>query len=115
MSEDADIPSWAVRGSKVSYVGAEWTPERIAENCIRDPGGITRYPVHGGEYTIREVRVRFVSEFMEVLVGLLLDEIRNPCADAGGSANGEEMGFWIGGFRPLKRAKAERNMELEVS
>lgn len=106
-----DIPSWAVRGAKVVFVGGEYDP---ALNAIHDPAGVLKYPERGEAYTIREVRVRFVTEVMELIVGVLLDEIENPIAD-GGSATGEEMGFDVRDFRPLKRAKAERDMELEVS
>lgn len=93
-----DLPSWAVRGAKCVFVGGEFT----SETCkFGDPGGLLRFPVRGPVYTIREVRIRLVPEFgNEVVVGILLDEVRNPVAD-GGSAAGGEMAFDIREFRPL--------------
>jgi len=98
----SDIPSWAVRGSKVVCIEQGW--ERASAH-ISDPYGLITYPVYRTTYTIREVRVRYVSEHNEVLIGVLLDEIVNPIAE-GGSATGEEMGWDIRAFSPVKRASA---------
>jgi hypothetical protein len=101
-----DIPSWAVRRAKVVCIMNSWD-----ESARVDPAGLMVAPVAGEEYTIREVRVRYVSEHNAVAVGILLDEIRNPIAE-GGSATGEEPAWWVGGFRPLKTQAAEREIEI---
>lgn len=73
-------------------------------NKITDPAGLMTFPMFEGTYTIRQVRVRYVSEWNEVLIGVLLDEVVNPIAD-GGSATGEEPGWDIRAFAPLRAAK----------
>lgn len=105
-----DIPSWAVRGAKVICIADGFDEDPT----IVDPRGLLRFPRLGFEYTIREVRVRYVSERSEVAVGILLREIENPIADCG-SATGEEPGFAVQGFQPVKGVRAEVERELEVS
>lgn len=105
----SDIPGWAVRGSKVVCVEPDgW---RELRNNIVDPDGVMRFPERGETYTIREVRVRFVTEWNELLVGVLLDEVANPIAE-GGSSTGEEPGFDIRGFRPVTSRAMERDIEI---
>ena len=91
----SDIPSWAVRRAKVMCVIDDWILDHID-----DPAGLMTYPRKGVEYTIREVRVRYVSEASELIVGILLEEVQNPIA-SGGSATGEEMGWDVRCFAPL--------------
>jgi hypothetical protein len=91
----SDIPSWAVRRSKVMCVVDDWVLDHVT-----DPYGLMTYPTKGAIYTVREVRVRYVSEVNELTVGILLDEIENPIA-TGGSASGEEMGWDVRCFAPL--------------
>lgn len=106
----SDIPSWAVRGSKVVCVEPDdWS---IARSFINDPAGLMTFPVEGETYTIREVRVRYVSEQNEVLVGVLLNEVVNPVCD-GGSATGEEAGWDIRSFAPVKHAKQSVEQRVE--
>lgn len=81
---------------------------------IYDPYGLLTFPEDGEVYTIREVRVRFVSEFMTVRVGLLLEEIENPITSEGSGA-GEDMAFDARMFRPLQHAKAEHREEAHAS
>lgn len=106
------IPSWAVRGAKVVCVEADFD---LAFNKINDPSGLMSFPALGEVYTIREVRVRYVTEFDggEVLVGLLLNEVLNPVA-VGGSATGEEPGFDVLCFRPLVEAAHEAEIEARL-
>ena len=104
-----DIPGWAVRGSKLVCVEPSgWSDMR---NKVTDDFDTMSYPQLDEVYTIREVRVRFVPEWGEVLIGLLLDEIENPIAD-GGSAGGEEPGFDVRGFRPLASRAAETDVAI---
>lgn len=93
----AAIPSWAVRGAKVVCV--DGFEDAMAPYVI-DPDRLMVYPQIGTVYTIREVRVRFVTEYGDVMVGVLLHELHNPKC-TGGSATGEETAWWVGGFRPL--------------
>jgi hypothetical protein len=97
-----DIPSWAVRGSRVACLHDDWS---VMQQYIVDPEGLARFPTTDVPYTIREVRIRYVSEYSEVIVGVLLEEVVNPIAE-GGSATGEEMAFDVRCFRPLQRVKA---------
>ena len=104
-----DIPGWAVRGAKVECVEPSgWSDMR---NNVRDEGDLMSYPQLNAVYTIREVRVRFVPEWGQVLIGVLLDEVENPIAE-GGSATGEEPAFDVRGFRPVTSNAAERDVEL---
>lgn len=103
MSFDVAVPPWAVRGAKVVCVEV-FEPE---PGIVYDPYGQLRYPQLGEVYTVRDVSIRFTSERMDVLCGLLLDEIRNPPATSG-SAAGSEMYFHVGGFRPVRRVHAGR-------
>jgi hypothetical protein len=106
----SDIPSWAVRGSKVICVERDdW---EMTRRVVKDPEGLVTFPVFGETYTIREVRVRWVTEYNALLIGVLLEEIANPIADAG-SATGEEMAWHIDGFQPVRRAK--QRAEIRVS
>jgi hypothetical protein len=102
-----DIPSWAVRGAKVICIA-----EGFDQTVVDDPLGELRWPSYGVEYTIREVRVRFLTEYMELGIGVLLHEIENPIA-AGGSSTGEEPGFHISAFQPVKPVRAETEIKIE--
>lgn len=98
----SDIPGWAVRGAKVMCIEKDnWG---VSRPFIVDEAGQLTFPQNGEVYTIREVRVRFVTEHMQLMVGVLLDEVVNPVASFG-SATGEEMCFDINGFRPLVARK----------
>ncbi len=105
---NVDIPSWAVRGSKIICI--ERTGWAEVRKFTDDPYGQMTWPEFAGIYTIREVRIRFVTEYGEVLIGVLLEEVENPVA-GGGSSTGEEPGFDIRGFAPIvlerRRAEAE--------
>lgn len=98
------IPSWAVRGAKVVCILDDWDTAHTI-----DPMGVMAFPKKDEIYTIREVRVRFVSEWSEVMVGVLVVEISNPVSEAG-SATGEEFGFDIRCFRPL----VQKDEEIEA-
>jgi len=78
---------------------------------VVDPEGLMSYPAKDAVYTIREVRVRYVTEWNELLVGILLVELVNPIA-AGGSATGEEPAWDIRSFRPLVSDAAEREADV---
>ena len=109
MSYDATLPSWAVRGAKVVCIEPNnWAETRAV---VEDPYELIQYPQHGETSTIREVNVRFVPEYMEVIIGVLLREVVNIPAD-GGSAAGHEMAWDIRGFAPVVAAKHERRADV---
>lgn len=106
------IPAWAVRKAKVVCIERDgWNDMR---NKVTDEADLMSYPQFGETYTIREVRVRFVPEWGEVLVGVLLHEVSNPIAE-GGSAFGEEPGFDVRGFRPVVSKAAEQDIAEHFS
>lgn len=108
---NTDIPSWAVRGSKVICLERDrWSAMR---QRVEDPHGLMSYPEFALVYTLREVRVRFVPEWNEVMVGVLLEEVENPVA-TGGSATGEEPAWDIRGFAPIvmDRKRAARKVAV---
>jgi hypothetical protein len=105
----SDIPSWAVRGSRVVCVIEDgWA---AARSKIVDPEEEMTFPVRGLIYTIREVRVRYVPEWNEVLVGVLVEEVVNPIA-SGGSAGGEEPSWDIRAFAPVRTARQRAQAEV---
>lgn len=111
MSNDVNLPSWCVRGAEVICV----TPDDWAElkALVVDPFGVMRYPEAGERYTIRRVRMEFVPEYMEVIVGLELEEIITPIA-SGGSGKGGEIAWDVRAFQPVKRAKARARRRASV-
>lgn len=111
---NVDLPSWAVRGSKIICIErTRWAEVRAH---VDDPFGLMTWPEFAGIYTIREVRIRYVSEWNEVLIGVLLEEVENPIA-TGGSSTGEEPSWDIRGFAPvvLERKRAEVSVPELVS
>src|SRR5918993_1355980 len=75
----------------------------IDDEDIRWPGGDEigeRYPVKGGVYTVRAVRL------CEVGAGLLLHEIVNPVCEWYDGGVGE-IGFHVDRFRPAKTTSLE--------
>lgn len=107
---DANVPSWCVRGAQVvCTVPDDW--EDI-KRYVTDPAGLMVYPVRGETYTIRKVRLAYVPEYMEVLIGLELVEIITPIAE-GGSGKGGEIAWDVNAFQPVKHARAEIEQRVE--
>jgi hypothetical protein len=87
----SDIPSWAKRGAKVVCIKrGRWSHQSRCQN----------FPVEGGKYTIREVKILGDGGY------LLLEEVHNA-PRLWGNGDFDEPWFAIFRFRPLVEPKTE--------